>query len=546
MKKKVMLKMMFPVSIISLALTSFLSHAVIPPEGTLLAKQQDIVINNGTEVSSLDPHKVEGVPESNIILNLLEGLTYMGPNGESMPGVAAKWESSEDNKTWTFYLRDDAKWSDGTPVTADDFVYSWRRLTDPQTGSPYASYLEYAYVENVADILTGKKSPESLGVKAIDPHTLQVTLTQPVPYLVDMLNHTSLKPVKKEIVEKYGVNWTRPENFVSNGAYLIDNWVVNEKITLKRNPLYWDNKNTIIERATFLPISSETSDINRYRSGEVQITNSAIPPTLYRKMKQEQPENLHVTPYLCTFFYELNNKRPPFDDPRVREAVKLSLDREIIAEKIMGQGQIPAYSFTPPFINNGKFKPPKWAGWTQQQRHERARELLKEAGYDSQNPLSFTLLYNTSDQNKQQAIAAASMWKKNIGANVTLQNQEWKTTLENRNQGNYQVARATWCADYNEPTSFLNSFLSTSSLNTILYENSDYDAALKNALLATDNEARHQLYQRAEALLDKDSAIVPVYYRVSVRMVSPKVGGFTGKDPFDYTDLKRYFIKADK
>lgn len=544
MKNKAVLTMMFPVGIISLALTSFFSHAVTPPEGTILAKQQHIVINNGTEVSSLDPHKVEGAPEGNIILNLLEGLTYVGPNGDSMPGVALRWET-DDNKVWTFYLREDAKWSDGTPVTAEDFVYSWRRLVDPKTGSPYASYLEYAYVENVADILSGKKSPETLGVKAIDPYTLQVNLTKPIPYLVDMVSHTSLKPVKKEIVEKYGVNWTRPENFVGNGAYIIDNWIVNEKLTLTRNPLYWDNKNTIIEQATFLPISSETSDINRYRSGEIDITNSAIPPVLYKKMKQEQPDNLHVTPYLCTFYYELNNKKAPFDDARVREAVKLTLDRQVIAEKIMGQGQIPAYSFTPSFIGNGNFKPPKWAYWTQQQRNERARELLKEAGFDSKNPLTFTLLYNTSDQNKQQAIAAASMWKKSIGANVTLQNQEWKTALENRNQGNYQVARATWCADYNEPTSFLNSFLSKSSLNTIFYENKAYDDTLNNALLALDNGARHQLYQRAEALLDKDSAIVPVYYRVSVRLVSPKVGGFTGKDPFDYTDLKRYFIKVD-
>ncbi|HCH50920.1 MAG TPA: oligopeptide ABC transporter substrate-binding protein OppA [Proteus sp.] len=537
-------KMTLSASLVSLALMSSFSYAATPPEGTVLSKQQHIVINNGTEVSSLDPHKVEGAPESNIILNLLEGLVYVGPNGENIPGVAQRWET-EDNKTWIFYLRDDAKWSDGTPVSAEDFVYSWRRLADPKTGSPYASYLEYAYVENIADILNGKKPPETLGIKAIDEHTLRVTLTQPIPYLVDMLNHTSLKPVKKDIVEKYGVNWTRPENFVGNGAYLLDNWVVNEKVTLKRNPLYWDNKNTIIEQAIFLPLSSETSDINRYRSGEIQITNSAIPPVLYKKMKQEQPQNLHITPYLCTFFYELNNKRAPFDDVRVREAVKLSIDRQIIAEQIMGQGQIPAYTFTPSFIGNGNFKAPKWSSWTQQQRNERARELLKEAGFDSQHPLSFTLLYNTSDQNKQQAIAAASMWKKNIGANVTLQNQEWKTALESRNQGNYQVARATWCADYNEPTSFLNSFISTSSLNTIFYENKEYDQALENALLAVDNGARHQLYQRAEALLDKDSAIVPIYYRVSVRLVSPTIGGFTGKDPFDYTDLKRYFITVD-
>lgn len=511
------------------------------PAGVQLAQQQSIVINNGSEVASLDPHKVEGTPESNIILNLLEGLVSTDANGHVVPAAAATWEN-QDFKTWTFHLRPDAVWSDGSPVTAQDFVYSWQRLADPQIASPYASYLQYAKIENVDDILTGKKSPQTLGVKAIDDKTLQVQLSEPVPYFVSMLSHTSLKPVKQAVVEKFGDKWTLPANYVGNGAYRLKEWVVNERIVLERSPSYWNNKKTVIDQATFLPIASEVSDVNRFRSGEIDITNNAIPPNLFVKMKKEIPEQLHVNPFLCTFYYEINNQRAPFTDARVRTAVKLTLDRDIIANKIMGQGQIPAYNFTPTFTDGARFTTPEWAGWSQEQRNAEAKKLLAQAGFTAANPLKFTLLYNTSDQNKQQAIAAASMWKKNLGADVTLRNQEWKTSLESRHQGDYDVARATWCGDYNEPSAFLNLVVSNSSMNTIFYKSPAFDALMASTLKAPDEAARAAIYQQAEAQLDKDSALVPVYYRVSARLIRPSVGGFTGKDPLDYTDVKNLYI----
>ncbi|PHM74154.1 ABC transporter substrate-binding protein [Xenorhabdus kozodoii] len=516
--------------------------AAIVPAGVTLAEKQEITVNNGVEVTSLDPHKVEGAPETIIIRNLLEGLVTTGPNGETVPGVAERWEN-EGYKVWTFYLRNDAKWSDGKPVTAQDFVYSWRRLADPKTGSPYTSYLQYAYIQNVDDILKGIKSPEQLGVKALDDHRFQVTLSQPVPYLVDMLSHIAMKPVRQDVIEKWGNKWTLPEHYVGNGAYTLKDWVVNERIVLMRNPQYWNDKETIIEKGTFLPIVSEVSSINRYRSGEIDITDNAIPPELYKKIKRDIPEQLQISPYLCTFYYEINNQKPLFKDNRVREAIKLSLDRDIITEKIMAQGQISAYGFTPTYIGEGLTINPEWASWTQEQRNQRARELLKEAGFNANNPLKFTLLYNTSDQNKQQAIAAASMWQKNIGAKVTLQNQEWKTSLQNRHQGNYDVARATWCGDYNEPSSFLNILLSTSSNNTGFYQSEVFDNFLKQALTAKDDATRKAFYQQAEAQLDRDSGLIPVYYRVSVRLIRPTVGGMTGKDPLDYVDLKNLYIK---
>lgn len=511
------------------------------PAGVQLAPVQNMVINNGSEVASLDPHKVEGTPESNIILNLLEGLVSTDANGHLAPAVAESWENNA-YKTWTFHLRKDAVWSDGSPVTAQDFVYSWQRLADPKTGSPYASYLQYARIDNIDAILSGKKPAQSLGVSAVDDKTLQVTLSEPVPYFVSMLSHTSMRPVKQSVVEKFGDKWTLPQNYVGNGAYRLTQWVVNERIVLERSPSYWDNNKTVIQQATFLPLSSEVSDINRYRSGEIDITNSAIPPNLFAKMKSEIPEQLHVNPYLCTFYYEINNQRAPFTDERVRAAVKLTLDRDIIANKIMGQGQIPAYSFTPTFTEGGNFSQPEWAGWTQEQRNEEAKKLLTQAGFTADKPLKFTLLYNTSDQNKQQAIAAASMWKKNLGAQVTLQNQEWKTSLQSRHEGQFDVARATWCGDYNEPSAFLNMLLSNSSNNTFFYKSPAFDALMASTLQASDAAARSAIYQQAETLLDKDSALVPVYYRVSARLVKPRVGGFTGKDPQDYINLKNFYL----
>ncbi|WP_437610585.1 ABC transporter substrate-binding protein [Erwinia sp. V71] len=529
-----------PLFILSSCLTGSAGAATVPV-GAQLAEQQFIVINNGTEPSSLDPHKTEGVPESNVIQNLLEGLVSTDNTGQVVSGVAERRENQQ-GKVWTFWLRSDAKWSIGEPVTAQDFVYSWQRLVDPKTASPYASYVQYAHIANVDDIINGKQPASTLGVKALDDHRLQITLSQPVPYLLPMLAHTAMKPVNRHTVETFGEQWTRPEHYVCNGAYTLSDWVVNEKIVLKRNPAYWDNRQTVIEQGTFLPISSEVSDVNRYRSGEIDMTNSAIPPDLFPMLQKTLGSEVHISPYLCTFYYEINNKRAPFTDVRVRTALKLSLDREIIADKIMGQGQIPAYGLTPPFTAGARLTPPEWFTWDQEQRNAKARELLTESGYSAKKPLKFALLYNTSDQNKKQAIAAASMWKKNIGADVTLQNQEWKTLLTTKHDGQFDVVRATWCSDYNEPSTFLNMLLSDSSTNTAFYQSAAFDELMAQSLNAPDTEARAALYKRAENQLDRDSAIIPVYYRVSVRLVKSWVGGYTGHDPQDQTDLKYYYI----
>ncbi|EAA9690048.1 oligopeptide ABC transporter substrate-binding protein OppA [Salmonella enterica subsp. arizonae serovar 13,23:gz51:-] len=534
-------KSLIAAGILAALMAASAANAADVPAGVQLADKQTLVRNNGSEVQSLDPHKIEGVPESNVNRDLFEGLLISDVEGHPSPGVAEKWEN-KDFKVWTFHLRKNAKWSDGTPVTASDFVYSWQRLADPNTASPYASYLQYGHIANIDDIIAGKKPATELGVKALDDHTFEVTLGEPVPYFYKLLVHPSVSPVPKTAVEKFGDKWTQPANIVTNGAYKLKNWVVNERIVLERNPQYWDNDKTVINQVTYLPISSEVTDVNRYRSGEIDMTYNNMPIELFQKLKKEIPNEVRVDPYLCTYYYEINNQKAPFNDVRVRTALKLALDRDIIVNKVKNQGDLPGYSYTPPYTDGAKLVEPEWFKWSQKKRNEEAKKLLTEAGFTADKPLTFDLLYNTSDLHKKLAIAVASIWKKNLGANVKLENQEWKTFLDTRHQGAFDVARAAWCADYNEPTSFLNTMLSDSSNNTAHYKSPAFDKLIADTLKVTDDAQRSELYAKAEQQLDQDSAIVPVYYYVNARLVKPWVGGYTGKDPLDNIYVKNLYI----
>ncbi|KMK82747.1 oligopeptide ABC transporter substrate-binding protein OppA [Pectobacterium brasiliense] len=517
------------------------AFAATVPAGVQLAEKQELVRNNGAEVSSLDPHKIEGVPESNVSRDLLEGLVISDVNGKTSPGVAESWDN-KDFKVWTFHLRKDAKWSNGEPVTAQDFVYSWQRLADPKTASPYASYLQYGHLLNIDDIIAGKKSPDTLGVKAIDDHTFEVTLSEAVPYFYKLPVYVAMSPVNKAAIEKFGEKWTQPQNWVGNGAYKLKSWVVNEKMVLERNPQYWDNAHTVINQVTYLPIASEVTDVNRYRSGEIDMTYNNLPIELFQKLKKEIPDEVKVNPYLCTYYYEVNNQKPPFNDVRVRTALRLGLSQDILTNKVKNQGDIPAYGFVPPYIDGLKASVPEWFTWSQAKRNEEAKKLLAEAGYTADKPLTLSLLYNTSDLHKKMAIAAASIWKQNIGVDVKLENQEWKTFLSTRHQGTYDVARAGWCADYNEPSTFLNSMLSDSSSNTSHYKSKEFDALVAKSLQVKTDEERAAIYQQAESQLDKDAVTIPVYYYANTRLVKPYVGGLTGKDPQDNVYVKDLYI----
>ncbi len=505
-----------------------------------LAAVQEIVRGNGTEVATIDPHKSQGVPESHVIRDLLEGLVNQDADGKTIPGVAESWET-EDNKTFTFHLRKDAKWSNGDPVTAQDFVYSWQRAVDPATASPYSWYMEYTKMKNAEEIIAGKKDKSELGVKALDDNTLVVELKTTVPYFVMMTGHTTMKPVHQATVEKFGDQWTKPENFVGNGAYVVDRWVVNERLVLTRNEQYWDNANTHLNKVTFLPIENQVAEMNRFLSGEIDISYD-VPVEHFQRLKKEHPESLSVVGNLCTYYYSFNTKKKPFDDVRVRKAISYAIDRNIVSDAIMGQGQKPAYFLTPEITAGFNPVMPEYGNMTQEQRNEEAARLLAEAGYGKDNPLKFNLLYNTSENHKKVAVALGSMWKKTLGLDVTLENQEWKTYLSSKDQGDFDVARAGWCGDYNEASSFLTLMVSSNTTGGQHWGNTEYDAIIEKALNSTSEEERSKLYAEAETLMAEDMPIAPIYQYVKSRLLSPKVGGFPSNNPEEKIYSKDMYI----
>ncbi len=519
-------------------------YAANVPQYITLADKQEIVINNGTEPTSLDPHKVDGTPEANLLYNLLEGLTITDDKGQTIGGVAESWEN-HDYKVWTFHLRKEAKWSNGEPLTAKDFVYSWQRAIDPNVASPYASYFSYAHIENIDDIINGKKSPADLGVKALDDYTLQVKLTESVPYFPKMLSHASTKPVHQKTIEQFGDKWTQAKNWVGNGAYTLDQWIVNERIVLKRNPYYWDNSHTVINKVTLLPLTSSVTDVTRYQANEVDITYNEIPIELYSKIKKEMGDQLHINPYLCVYYYELNNSIAPVNNLQVRKALSLALDRDIIVNRILNQGQKIAYTFTPPYIDDGNLiQIPDWANQAQDKRNQEAIELLKKAGYSANNKLELQLLYNTNDVHSKIAVAASAIWKKNLAGMVEIKliNQEWKTFLDTRRLGKHQIARGGWCADYNEPSSFLNIMLSNSSNNHSFYKSAGFDAIMAKTKTAVTAQERQQIYAKAEEKLDQDTAVIPIFHYVNIRLVKPYVGGYPDKNPLNEMYVKDLYI----
>lgn len=468
-------------------------------------KISTLIVNNGVEVESLDPHKVSGIPEADVLRQLFEGLVVTGKESNIAPGVAEAW-THQNFKKWIFKLRQNAQWSNGDPVTAQDFVYSWRRLVNPKTGSPYASYLADLGVVNAKAISDGHLPIEKLGIRAIDSYTLEVDLLSSVPYFADALVHSSVLPVHQATVEKYGDMWTHVGTFVGNGAYHLKDWQVNQKILIEKNENYWNASHTQIQAVEILPIQSEETDVSRYQAGEIDMTSTALPAGTFEQLKQKYGSELTAKPALCTYYYEFNTQRPPFNDVRVRRALSLALDRDILTGKILGQGQPPAYGFLPSFIKNYQPNLPDWAKWPQEKRISEAKKLLREAGYSEARPLEATLLYNTSENNKKIAVAAVAMWQQSLGVvNIHIDNKEWKIHQEARRKGDYQIARASWCGDYNEPSSFLNILKTGNAYNRSKYSNPIFDHWMSQAFLPKLSEQeRMSAYHQAEEQINQD------------------------------------------
>lgn len=506
--------------------------------------KKHINIGISAEPESLDPHKSSETISFEIQRQLF--LTLLGTDelGKPIPSVATEWEN-KDFKIWTFKLRDDIKWSNGDPVTAKDFEYSLKRLTNPETGSPYGSYLVDAKVLNAKDIADGKAKPDTLGVKAIDDKTLEITLAEPVPFFADLLSFAVTAAVHQKTVETHGNKWLDPKNIVVNGAYIIKEAVVNGHITLTRNETYYDNANTKIDTATYLRAEGVNA-VNRYKAGDLDI-NAGIPFDIFEATKKELGDEVKVTPAMCTYYYELNNTKPPFDNVKVRQAISMLLDRSIIPEKVLKRGEKPTYQFTPSSINGSPIVKPSWAADDMAKRVESAKALLAEAGYTAEKPLKFELLYTTSETAKRINAAISEEYKKITGGVVdfSINNQEWKVSLQTRREGKYAMASAGWCADYNEPSTFLNVFRSTNSNNTAFYKNPEFDKLLDQTLVSgVTDEQRKELYTKAEELLQADSPVVFMYESVAPMLMKPDVAGFPLNDPthsYKLEDL--YFVK---
>ncbi len=509
------------------------------PSGTVLTKQQELVRHNKDEPASLDPAKAVGLPEIQVIRDLFEGLVNQDANGNIIPGVATRWQTN-DQKIWTFTLRNDAKWSDGTPVTAQDFVYSWQRLVDPKTTSPFAWFAALAGITNAQDIIDGKAKPETLGVTAVDARTLRVQLDKPLPWFVNLTANFSLYPVNKANVES-DINWTRPGKLVGNGAYVLADRVVNEKLVATPNKQYWDNAKTVIQKVTFVPINQESSATKRYLAGDIDITES-FPKNQYQKLLKELPGQVYTPAQLGTYYYAFNTQKGPTADARVRLALSMTIDRRIIAEKVLGTGEKPAWRLTPDVTAGFTPQPSALEQSSQAELNAQAKMLLQAAGYGPNRPLKLTLLYNTSENHQKIAIAVASMWKKNLGVDVKLQNQEWKTYIDSRYTGNFDVIRASWVGDYNEPSTFLSLLTSTNTGNIARFNEPAYDKVIRQAALENTAAARNADYNEAEKILSAKAPIAPIYQYTNGRLIKPWLKGYPITNPEDVAYTHTMYI----
>lgn len=514
--------------------------SAVIPVGTVLAKNQEVTRHLKDEPASLDPIKSVGLTEAQVIRDLFEGLVNQDQNGEPIPGVSQSW-STTDNKTWIFKLRPDAEWSNGEPVTAEDFVYSWRRLVMPENTSPFAWFGALAGINNAQQIIDGELSAENLGVEAIDAHTLKIVLNKPVPYFPSLTANFSLFPVHAQTITKFGADWIKVGNLVGNGAFKLSDRVVNEKIVLTPNPFYWDNANTVITKVTFIPINQESSATNRYLAGDLDITES-FPKQRYQKLLADIPNEVFTPDQLGTYYYAFNTQRSPTSDVRVRQALSMAIDRQLIVSKVLGTGEKPANYFTPD-VTAG-FKPQKglYENYSQKELDEQAKSLLQAAGYARYHPLELTLLYNSSENHQKIAIAVASMWKKKLGVEVKLVNQEWKTYIDSRNTGNFDVIRASWIGDFNEPSTFLSLLTSQHSGNIPKFKSKHYDDIMAAASLETNTDLRNRYYNQAETIITQEAPIAPIYQYTNARLIKPWLKGYPIENPEDVAYSHNFYI----
>ncbi len=500
------------------------AFAASVPDGTNLAADQTFTYRVLDEHSSVDPQVVEDVSGSDIVRDLFEGLYNQDADGNLTPGVALSHTTNDAKDEYTFTLRPEAKWSNGDAVVAGDFVYAWQRLVDPELASPYSWFGELMSIENAAAIIGGEMPITDLGVSAPDDHTLVVKLTASLPYFALMTTHASTFPVHKGTLDAHGSDWTNPGNIVSNGAYVLTEHVPSERSARERNAMYWNDGETVINKVVALVINDENVALTRYFAGELDRTE--VPSGQYPKLKAEYPDQANSFPRLCNYYYTFNlsdTGPEAFKDVRVRKALSLAIDRTIITEKVLAGGQVDAYTFTPAATAGFTVPDVDMASMSQADRDAMAVSLLAEAGYDASNPLSFDMLYNTSEGHKKIAIAMSQMWKQKLGVEAVLANQEWKTFLETRGNQDFALARGAWCGDYNEASTFLDLVASASGYNDGKFANDRVDELLTSAKTSDDPQAN---YTEIEQIIATEVPVIPVYHYAGVLMLDSDLGGW--------------------
>jgi oligopeptide transport system substrate-binding protein len=503
-----------------------------------------LLFGNGTEPQDIDPQIVTGVPEHKILMALFEGLVTENPKDLGPePGCAEKWEISPDGLVYTFHLRADLKWSDGTPLTAGTFIRSFQRMLTPSLAAEY-SYLLH-FVKNAKDYNEGKlKDFSQVGFKAPDDRTLVVTLNSPTPFLLKIIaSHYSWYPVPIHVIEKFGgldrkgTAWTRPGNFVSNGAFKLKEWRQQQVLIAERNPYYWDRQTVKLDAIHFLPIENQDTEERMFRTGQLDMTNE-LPLAKIDVYRKEYPDSLRTDPYLGIYFYRLNNTRPPLNDKRVRRALALAIDRESLVKNVVRGGQQPAYSISYP--GTAGYSPEaKLTGTV-----EDAKRLLAEAGFpNGQGFPKLELLYNTSQNHRVIAEAIQQMWRRNLNIEIGLRNEEWKVYLDSQDNKAYDIERAGWIADYVDPHVFLEIWGSDNLNNDTGFANAQYDDLLQQALRAKDDTERYAIYQKMDALLVEELPVIPIYFYTRVAAMSPKVKGYyptlLDNHPFKYVSVTR-------
>ena len=506
---------------------ALVSTAVVLAGGMAInTASAEVIYNRGndTDPTTLDHHKTTTVAEGHLMRDLYEGLVVQNNVAEVVPGVAESWEVSDDGTVYTFKLRDDAMWSNGDPVKASDFVFAYQRIQNPETAAPYANML-YPIL-NAEEINKGEKELSELGAKAIDDHTLEITLKAPTPYFLELLTHQTGHPLHQASVEEHGDQFTRPGNMVTNGAYMLEGFTPNDKITMRKNPHFHDADNVQIDVVNFIPFEDRATCLRRFEAQEVQ-SCSDLDNQQMDYMKENLGEQLRIAPYLGTYYLPVKVKKEKLSDPRVRQAISMVIDREFLADEIWRETMLPAWSFVPPGIGNyGENAVLPYAEDDILDREDAAKKLLEEAGV-AEGSLSIELRHNTGENHKNTMTALADMLG-NIGIQATIVEMEGTGYFDYMKQdGDFDMTRAGWIGDYSDPQNFLFLFESQNlGFNYPRWENADYDALMQKAAETIDLDERAGVLKQAEALLLEELPIIPIMYYSSGSLVSDKLKGW--------------------